>query len=64
MTEQWLKRINDSIEHTKEGKEAALVLIKQAIPCIMHLENLCGEKLITVCIPRWICSENTASCSM
>jgi hypothetical protein len=32
----------------QEGKEAALMLIIQAIPCIMYLENHVGEKLITV----------------
>ena len=32
----------------EEGKAAALILISQVIPCIMHLENRVGEKLITV----------------
>jgi hypothetical protein len=29
------------------GKEAALMLIEQAIPCVMHLENRVVEKIIT-----------------
>jgi hypothetical protein len=37
-----------AISRGQEGKEAALMLISQAIPCIMHLENRVGEKLITV----------------
>jgi hypothetical protein len=32
----------------KKEKETAMILILQAIPCIMHLENRVGEKLITV----------------
>jgi hypothetical protein len=31
-----------------EGKEAMLLLIMQAIPCIMHLKNRVGETIITV----------------
>jgi hypothetical protein len=37
-----------AISQSQEGKEAVMVLIIQAIPCIMHLENRVGEKLITV----------------
>jgi len=47
-TEHRLARIQDAILWTAEGKEAALMLIKQAIPCIMHMENHIGEKLITM----------------
>ncbi len=50
MMEQRLARIQDAISRTHEGKEAALILIKQAIICIMHMENRVGEKLITVLI--------------
>jgi len=41
-----------AISRGKEGKEAALMLISQAIPCIMHLENRVGEKIITVLLAR------------
>lgn len=37
---------------SKTLRVAALMLISQAIPCIMHLENRVGEKLITVLIAR------------
>jgi hypothetical protein len=47
-TEHRLSRIQDAILRTAEGKEAALMLIKQAIPCIMHMENRIGEKIITM----------------
>ncbi|MFN9983176.1 MAG: hypothetical protein ACK53Y_24830, partial [bacterium] len=40
--------IREAILRTEEGKEAALMLIKQAIVCIMHLEDRVGEKLITI----------------
>ena len=43
-----LELISQAIKRGDEGKEAALILILQAIPCIMHLENRVGEKLITV----------------
>jgi hypothetical protein len=33
------------------GKEAA-ILIHQAIPCIMHLENRCGEKLLNILLAQ------------
>jgi hypothetical protein len=46
--EQRLEIIIQAINRSGEGKEAALILIAQAIPCIMHLENPVGEKLITV----------------
>jgi hypothetical protein len=46
--EQKLKMIVAAISQSQEGKEAAMILIIQAIPCIIHLENRVGEKLITV----------------
>jgi len=46
--EDKLERIQKSIDCGKEGKKAAQVLISKVIPCIMHLENRVGEKLITV----------------
>jgi hypothetical protein len=46
--EEKLQMIAQAISRGAEGKEAALILIMQAIPCIMHLENRVGEKLITV----------------
>ncbi len=48
MLEQKLALLKEGISRTSEGKESALILIKQAIPCIMHLENRVGEKLITI----------------
>jgi hypothetical protein len=42
--EQKLEMIIRAINRSGEGKEAALMLISQAIPCIMHLENWVGEK--------------------
>jgi hypothetical protein len=46
--EQKLDIISQAISRGDEGREAALMLIAQAIPCIMHLENRVGEKLNTV----------------
>jgi hypothetical protein len=46
MVEEQLQCIKEAILRTEEGKDAALMLIKQAIPCIMHLENRVGEKII------------------
>jgi hypothetical protein len=48
MIEQRLQRIRDAIDRTQEGKDAALILIKQVVPCIMHTKNHVGEKIITV----------------
>ncbi len=45
-----MTRIQDANLCTEEGREAALILIKQAIPCILNLENRGGEKIITVVI--------------
>jgi hypothetical protein len=42
--EQQLDIIMQAISRGDEGKEAALMLISQAIPCIMHLENRVGER--------------------
>jgi hypothetical protein len=46
--EQKLSLIKEAICRTREGKEASLILIKQAIPCIMNCENRGGEKIITM----------------
>jgi hypothetical protein len=48
IVEDKLERIQQSIDRSEEGKEAAQVLISQVIPYIMHIENRVGEKLITV----------------
>jgi hypothetical protein len=42
--EQQLDIISKAISRGEEGKEAALMLLSQAIPCIMHLENRAAEK--------------------
>jgi hypothetical protein len=36
------------MSHKNEGKNAALVLVEQAVLCILHMENCIGEKLITM----------------
>ncbi len=48
MVEQQLKLISKAVARGAIGREAALMLTEQAIPCVMHLENRVGEKLITV----------------
>jgi hypothetical protein len=48
MLEQKLALIKGAISGTREGKDSALILIKQAISCIMHMENRVVEKLITI----------------
>jgi hypothetical protein len=40
--------ISEVVARGKEGTEAAHILLSQAIPCIMHLENRVGEKPIMV----------------
>jgi hypothetical protein len=42
--EERVQRIQEATQRTNEGKEAALILIKQTVPCIMHTENRVGEK--------------------
>ena len=39
MVEQQLKLISEAVARGVIGREAALMLIEQAIPCVMHLEN-------------------------
>jgi hypothetical protein len=46
--ESQIQMVAQAISRGQEGKDAALMLIMQAIPCIMHLESRVGEKLITV----------------
>jgi len=46
--EERLHLILLAVERSGLGKEAALMLIMQAIPCIMHLENRVGEKILTM----------------
>jgi hypothetical protein len=50
--EQKLDIIIQAILRGSEGQEAALMLISQAILCIMHLKNRFGEKIITVLLAR------------
>ncbi len=47
-TEVKIDQIMQAVERGEEGKEAAMILLEQAIPCIMHLENRVGEKILTV----------------
>jgi hypothetical protein len=44
---QKIDLISQAISRGEEGKEAAMMLISQVIPCIIHLENRVGEKLVT-----------------
>jgi hypothetical protein len=37
-----------AVQRREMGREAAMMLIQQAIPCIMHLENRSGEKILTM----------------
>jgi hypothetical protein len=39
-----LELVTQAISRGEEGKEAALILISQATPCVMHLENRRGGK--------------------
>ncbi len=48
MVEQKLNMIVSAISRSEEGKETVMILILQAIPCVMHLENNVGKKLIMV----------------
>jgi hypothetical protein len=32
--------------------QGAFITIRQAIPCILHLENQCGEKIIKILLGR------------
>lgn len=48
VVEEKLLLIKRAIERSAHGKDAALMLIKQAIICIMHLENRTGEKILTM----------------
>jgi hypothetical protein len=43
VVEQQLHIISQAVLRGQLGKEAALMLIEQAIPCVMHLENRVGE---------------------
>jgi len=46
--EEKLHLLKLAVERSEHGKAAALMLIEQAIPCIMHLENRVGEKILTM----------------
>jgi hypothetical protein len=46
--EEKLILIKQAIDRSEIGKAAALLLIKQAIPCIMHSENRVGEKILAM----------------
>jgi len=46
--EEKLHLLKLAVERSEHGKAAALMLIEQAIPCIMHLESRVGEKILTM----------------
>jgi len=48
IVEERLQLILLAIQCSGMGKEAAMMLIIQAIPCILHLENRVGEKILTM----------------
>jgi hypothetical protein len=48
VVEQKIDMISQATSRGEEGKETAMILISQAIPCIMHFENRVGEKIVTV----------------
>ena len=50
--EQQLDMTMQAISSGKQSKETAIMLISQAILCIMHLKNYVREKLINVLIAR------------
>jgi len=44
--EERINLIQQAIDRSQEGVQAAMILIKQAVPCILHLENRVSEKII------------------
>jgi hypothetical protein len=44
--ERIISLIQQALDCSEEGREAALILMKQAVPCILHYENLASEKII------------------
>lgn len=46
--EDQMRRLSQAIKHgtNEEGEEASLLLIEQAIPCILHMEMRCREKIL------------------
>ena len=45
IAEERFQRLRDAKE-SELSKELAMILVEEAIPCILHLENRCSEKLI------------------
>ena len=39
INEERISLIQQALDRSKEGREAALILMKQAVPCILHYEN-------------------------
>lgn len=48
VVEERLLLIRQAIARSEHGKAAALLLIHQAIPCIMQCEKRVGEKILTM----------------
>jgi hypothetical protein len=46
---EWLhKEISDAIAHGNKAKVNALFTLLDTVPCILHMENRCGLKIITM----------------
>ncbi len=61
IAEEKLLLIKRAIDCSELGKTAALMLIKQAIICILHLENPVGENNVAVNWSRTISKEKNCS---
>ena len=49
LVQEWTYRqLQQAISHSNKGKDSALVLLLNAVPCILHLENRVGLKIMTV----------------
>ena len=53
VNEFMLKKIKESLEHGRK-REGALFLLLQAIPCILHMENRVGLKILTMLLTEGV----------
>ena len=55
-----LRKLNDDVEHS-ERPETALFLLLQAVPCVLHMENRVGHKMIGTLLMEGISEADAGS---
>ena len=64
MVHEWkFKRLSAAVEHGDKAMEAALLLVIDVVPCILHMENCMGLKLFTMLLIDGLAMPSSLKCT-